>query len=343
MKSVSEGKNLMSKFSKAIEKIEDLRRLEREDLSAHSENPVPSLHLPPEEPGENGWDKDIKTLRNLKPDNRVVAYHFPDSMISEQYRMLRTNLKNDLLKTNAHVILVSSAIWGEGKTVTSTNLAMILSEEKEVKVALIDADLRRGKIAEYMGLDKKRPGLTKFLSEEIDPRDVLLRNSRSNLAIMPCGESVKNPSTLLNSPKFRLLIAELRTHYDYIIIDSPPIMSVSDAGIMCRYVDGILFIIQIGRTPKSLIAHSNLLFKQAGARMLGYILTNVEYHSADYRYYDKYDYYGPGDDDLEKIAKRKQKRIQYEKTSLRLQNAEERFTNWWRKLAGRSSKEWQGT
>ncbi len=321
----------MSKFSKALEKIQQ----EREKQNAPSEKKNPSYEIP--ETAEElaaSWDRGIPVAKNAKPDTRIVTYHYPTSVLTEQYRMLSHNLKTQIDREGAKVILVSSSVHSEGKTVTSTNLALALTEMGNSKVVLIDADLRRGKVGEYLGLKKDTPGLSNFLSNGLSVKQAMVRNSVENLVIIPCGELTNNPSGLLGSQKFKNMIAELRNHFDYIIVDSPPIMAVADAGILGRDTDGLLMVIQSGRTPKSVIAHANILFKQAGIKMLGYVLTNVEFQSADYRYY----YYSYDQDPEEAVNKTfmdkvndfKDKTVgQIKKIGPVLEQKEQQLNQWW--------------
>lgn len=258
--------------------------------------------------------------------------------------MLSHNLKTQLDKDGTKVILVSSAVHSEGKTITATNLALALTEMGNAKVALVDADLRRGKVGEYLGLKKGLPGLSNFLSNGLAIKQAMVRNSVENLVIIPCGELNSNPAGLLGSQKFRTLIAELRSRFDYVIVDSPPIMAVADAGILGRDTDGLLMVIQSGRTPKSVIAHANILFKQAGIKMLGYVLTNVEFQSADYRYY----YYSYDRDSEEETNKTFMDRIndlktkaigQFKKIGPILEQKEQDFNHWWEQRFSKKEKD----
>ncbi len=322
----------MSKFTKALEKIQDDREETRGAKANGAVKKESHLKLPSAEEMSSSertpyWER-MTTVKNTIPDNKVVMLRFPDSMIAEQYRMLRTSLKAELGKTSAKVIMVSSSIHSEGKSVSATNLAVSLAETGDAKVALIDADLRRGKVGEYLGMTNDRPGLSEFLSEELSPKQVMVRGALKNLYVMTRGKVPKKPSELISSHKYHVLITELRTHFDYVIIDAPPIMSVADAAILGREADGVLFVIQIGRTPKSVIAHSHLLFKQANLKMFGYVLTNVEYQSADYRYYSNY-YYG---EDLEARNSLKEKtRRQLKKAGWGFRTVEDKFNTWWDK------------
>ncbi len=321
----------MSKFTKALEKIQsDKQEKAKEAVKAKTNG----FEIPQDQEKTKtlNWERGIRQLRHTNPDTRMVTYHFPNGLLAEQYRMLRTNLKNQLGEKGSKVILLSSSIHGEGKTITAANLAMTLAEMENTKVALVDADLRRGKVGEYLGFEKELPGLSNFLSNGVSAKEVMVRNSIENLIVIPRGEIVKNPSELVSSQKFRLLIAELRSRFDYVIIDSPPIMSVADAGILGREADGLLMVIQSGRTPKSVISHAHLLFSQAGLKMLGYVLTNVEFQSADYRYH--YHYYNDYDEQSG-IPNRStfvgRVKFYFKKCGFNFERTEQQFNQWWEK------------
>ena len=245
--------------------------------------------------------------------------------------MLKLNLKNHLAGDFPKVIMVSSSVNGEGKSVTAANLAVSLAEDANTKVALVDADLRRGRIGEYMGIGRKLEGVSEFLMSEdhLNIKKIMYKSVIENLIVIPAGKLMINPSRLISSGKIRELVTELRAYFDYVIVDTPPIMPVADAGIIGRDVDGLLMVIQVGRTPKSVIAHSNQLFKQTGAKLLGYVLTNVEYQSSDYKYY-RYNYYRDG---MEKERKGMGGWIskKAKKAGTGFQNLEENFNQWWDK------------
>jgi len=315
----------MSKFTKALEKIQN-DKLEN-PVSPDKKQSSYGLPKELEEPVRH-WDKGVPSVKNAKPETCIVTYHFPNSLITEQYRMLRTNLKTQLEKDKAKVVLISSSVHGEGKTVTATNLAISLAEAEDCKVALIDADLRRGRVTEYLGLGKNLKGLSELLAQNLSFKQLMVKNSLPNLLILPKGKTVKNPSELVESQKFRVLVAELRNHFDYILIDAPPIMSVADVSILARETDGLLMVVRSGRTPKNVISQAHHLFEQAGVKILGYVLTGVEYQSADARYY-YHQYYS------NQVDKKKQFKTRVEhylkKTGEKFQKAEEKFNQWWEK------------
>jgi capsular exopolysaccharide synthesis family protein len=321
----------MSKFSKALEKLQE----ERESNVATVEKRKPNFEIPNNAEQETAhWERGIPVVKNAKPDTRIVTYHYPTSVLTEQYRMLSHNVKTELAKHGAKVILVSSSVHGEGKTITATNLALALTEMGNSKVALVDADLRRGRVGTYLGLEKGHPGLSGYLANGLTSKQTMVRSSIDNLTIIPCGELTNNPTGLIGSQKFRVLLAELRSRFDYVIVDSPPIMAVADAGILGRDTDGLLMVIQTGRTPKTVIAHANILFKQAGIRMLGYVLTNVEFQSPEYKYYYySYDQKFEAEENkgfLDRVSGAKEAAAgQLKKMGSFLERKERNFNQWW--------------
>ena len=319
----------MSKFTKALERIQEQKEIRKTPLERTEPNGALSEKPEKSEERIRYWEDGIATIRNAKPEARIVAHRFPHSLISEQYRMLRTNLKTHLEKEGGKVFTVSSSLHDEGKTTTIINLAISLAEMGESRVALIDGDLRRGKIAEYLGLGKDLPGLSNLLEGGLSLHQVVVRNSLKNLFIMPRGRVIKNASELFTSQKFRDLVKELRRYFDYILIDAPPILSVVDANLMARETDGLLMVIQSRRTPKTVMAQAHDLFLQAGVKLIGYVLTNVEYQSPDTRYY-YHQYY-----DAEPGSKRGRIRGKYrvgaKLAEQRFLGLEQKFNHWWGK------------
>lgn len=219
-----------------------------------------------------------------KIEPHIVTFYEPDSAVSEQYRILRTNIQSVASEKPIKAIVVTSSVASEGKTVTAVNLAISMAQDLDNKsVLLIDADLRKGKVDRYLGLDTDK-GLADILSNGLSLEEALLDIGISNLTIIPSGEYPKNPAELLGSLKMRNLLESLRQQFDYIIIDTPPVISLTDPGILGSMVDGVVMVVQAGRTQKSIISHSKELLRQARAKVLGYVLTNVQYHLPEYLY-----------------------------------------------------------
>jgi len=219
-----------------------------------------------------------------KVDPRVVTYFDQKAPISEQYKILRTNIlsmsKGKPLKT----IIVTSSIHSEGKTITSLNLAISMAQAvSKPKVLLVDADLRRGRVASYLGI-KSKAGLSEVLRGKSTLNDALFHLEVEHLTFMAVGEIPENPAELLASKQMRHLLADVRAQFDYVIIDTPPIISVTDSGILGAQTDGALMVIQAGRTQRGIIERAKELLQQSHTKILGHVLTNIEFHLPEYIY-----------------------------------------------------------
>jgi receptor protein-tyrosine kinase len=237
----------------------------------------------------------VKKAQNTTIDEHIVAFHDPASLIGEQYKIARTNIQSLRTKKDYKTFLITSSINGEGKTVTSINLAMTMAHDLNTKsVLLIDADMRKSKVAKYLGISQS-PGLSEILKGEAQEDSAFVSLDVENLTVLPAGRMPRNPSELLGSKAMANLLASLKTRFDYIFIDAPPIMPLADPCILGAMVDGVILVIQAGRTQRSIIAHAENRLSQAQATTIGYIMTNVEYHLPQYLYryvraYDDYAY-----------------------------------------------------
>lgn len=243
----------------------------------------------------------VRKVDNTKIDEHVVYFHDPTSPIAEQYNIVRTNIQSLKSAKDCKEFLITSSIIGEGKTVTAINLAMAMAQDLNNKsVLLVDADMRKGKIAEYLGL-KRSPGLSELLKDGAMLDSALVSPNINNLTILPSGNVPKNPSELLGSKRMQGLIASFKNRFDYILIDSPPVMPLSDACILGPMADKVILIVQAGRTQRGVVAHAQARLHQTGAKMLGFILSNVEYHLPQYLYryiqgYSEYKYVVNGEE-----------------------------------------------
>lgn len=217
-------------------------------------------------------------------DPRIVAFYDPKSSVAEQYRILRTNLQAINAKTPIKAITITSSIHGEGKTITAINLAMTMAHDLSKKnILLVDADLRRARISKYLGINAEA-GLADLINNGVGVDEALLNIGIDNLTILPAGKIPSNPAELLGSFKMKNLIDWFKAKYDYIIFDTPPIIPVTDAGVVGAQADGVIMVIQAERTQKGIVEHSEGLLRQAQAKVLGYILTNIQYHIPGYIY-----------------------------------------------------------
>ncbi|HOY08819.1 MAG TPA: CpsD/CapB family tyrosine-protein kinase [Candidatus Omnitrophota bacterium] len=225
----------------------------------------------------------IKKMGDSKVDPRVITYFDPKSPISEQYKILRTNvLSLNKIKTNK-AIVITSAINTEGKTVTTLNLSMTIAQSAQPKVLVIDADMRRGRIARYLGVEHN-VGLSDVLQGKATLEEAVFKIDVENLNFIASGPVPENPAELLDSQEMKNFLGDLKRQFDYIIIDTPPIIAVTDSGILGAQVDGVIMVIQAGRTQRGIIKRASELLHQCHAKVLGHVLTNIEYHLPQYIY-----------------------------------------------------------
>ncbi len=226
----------------------------------------------------------VKRIRESNVDSSVITYFDSKALISEQYKILRTNILSLNKGKPPRTIVVTSSIHSEGKTVTSLNLAVAMSEAvHNPKVLIVDADMRKGTIGKYLGV-KQTAGLSEILSEKASIEDVIFQLDRDNLAVITAGEVPENPAELLASDNMKQFLNQMRNKFDYVILDTPPIISVTDSGILGSLVDGVLMVMQAGRTQRGMISRAKELLNQCHCRILGHVLTNVEYHLPEYIY-----------------------------------------------------------
>lgn len=254
----------------------------------------------------------IRKIAGTAINEHVVSFHDASSPIGEQYKILRTNIQTMRLANNCKMFVVTSAINSEGKTVTSVNLAITMAHDLNGKsVLLIDADMRKGALGKYLGIGRS-PGLSDILKGEANIDSVLVNPGIENLTVMPSGKTPRNPAELLNSRNMEILLKTIKPRFDYIFIDSPPVMPVADPSIIAPMTDGVILVIQAGRTQRDVVKHAETRLEQSRAKILGFVMTNVEYHLPHYlyRYINKYDgYYYHEKKNEKKNEKREEKEI----------------------------------
>ncbi|MFH1413995.1 MAG: CpsD/CapB family tyrosine-protein kinase [Candidatus Omnitrophota bacterium] len=225
-----------------------------------------------------------KRTVDSKIDPRIVSFFEPRSPVAEQYKRLRTNIQSIKTDKPIKVITITSSTHSEGKTITAINLSISMAHDlNKKKILLVDADLRRAKISKYLGFDAEL-GLSDLIYDGANIDDILINIGINNLTILPVGKIPTNPAEILGSAKMRGLINLLKSKYDYVIFDTPPIIPVTDAGLLGAQTDGVLMVIKAGKTQKGVVKHSDGILRQAQAKILGYVLTNIQYHIPGYLY-----------------------------------------------------------
>jgi polysaccharide biosynthesis transport protein len=228
----------------------------------------------------------------------LVAQHYPKSQMSEAFRALRTSLLLSQAEHPPQIILVTSALPREGKTTAAANLAVTLAQLGD-RTLLIDADLRKPGIGRLLNLGNgKFAGLSSYLAGVSSLDLVTVQHPAiPNLSAIPTGPLPPNPADLLSSHKLADALAELRTRFKFIVIDTPPIMAATDAVILSVQADGVLIVVRSGETPKEAFTRTRDLLVSVKCHLLGVVLNAVDSSAPDYYYsyrYYPYSYgYGP--------------------------------------------------
>lgn len=234
----------------------------------------------------------LQTLRNggqetTRPELLINAEGH--SSISEAYKQLRTSV---LLSTAGRApkrLLITSAQPGEGKTTTAVNTAYSLAQTGS-KVLVIDADMRRPTVHDIFNMDNFS-GLSTILSREASEADMLSTinvHEVSGLSVMTSGSIPPNPAELIGSSQMKRLLDTLEPHFDHIVIDSPPVASVTDGVLLASMVDGVVFVVHGGRSSRALVRRARHLLLGVGARIFGVVLNNVNVQHHDYYYQGYY-------------------------------------------------------
>ena len=239
---------------------------------------APALGVIPFERGS--WLK-ARTLSGSAGSNQLALNltKHPNSALSEAFRALGTAVSVPSRPVNS--ILITSSQKGEGKTTTALNLAQALAQRR-VPVLLIDCDLRKGEVAKAIGIANAK-GLTSVLSGELDIPDVL-HALEPNLWAIPAGDIASDPVALLASQEMETLLKRVSSRFEFVIIDSPPILAVTDAAILSSLVDGVLLVAASGTTPRSALIRTRRILEASGARILGMAVNKLDMRRLGYGY-----------------------------------------------------------
>ena len=208
-------------------------------------------------------------------------------VLQEAYKTLRTNLLFSLRGDGCKRFCITSSLPGEGKSITILNLAISIAQTGK-RVLLIDADLRRPALARLMA-DNPAPGLSNVLAGQVSTLEAIRMHAYTNLDVLFSGDVPPNPSELLGSENMRNLINEMSNRYDFILVDTPPINLVSDAGVVTDLLDGVLILVRQGRARKDAVKRAIANLELIGIKPLGFIFNGVEISSGkayNYSYYE---------------------------------------------------------
>lgn len=232
----------------------------------------------------------ISKMPQSNQERSVISLINPKSPASEAYRVLRTNIQFSSADTEIKLLMVTSAGPGEGKSTTVSNLAVTYAQAEE-KVLVIDADLRKPTMHRTFKLSNRK-GLTNILTNQAQPWDAITASDVPNLDFITSGPIPPNPAELLGSRRMSALLEELKKQYSKIIIDTPPILALTDAQIISTLCDGVILVLDSGKVKKEIAQKAKESLSKVNAKILGVVLNNVSAKDNEAYYYYYYQYYG---------------------------------------------------
>jgi tyrosine-protein kinase Etk/Wzc len=236
-------------------------------------------------------DRIFKMLKADKSKRAILAVDTPDDPAIESLRNLLTALHFGMMEVKNNCIMIAGPSPNVGKSFVSVNLATVLTSTDK-KVLLIDGDLRRGHLHEYLGIEREK-GLTEFISGEIPIGDALHPTSVEGLTLLPTGALPPNPTELLLHQRFRNCLSVLTPRYDHIIIDSPPILAAADSSIIGQMAGGTLMVLKSGAHPMREIEQAVKRLQQSAVNLRGILFNDVQLRAAIYgksKYHYEYSY-----------------------------------------------------
>lgn len=213
--------------------------------------------------------------RNVAAQREEIAVlSDPRGAIAEQFRTLRNSIHALNPDGASHTLVVASAVRGEGKTVSSINLACAMAELPGTEVLVVDANLHHPMLEDYLSLPR-RQGLTEVLSGTLSVDQAVRATSIPGVSVMGAGRLPSNSSELLGSDRMRALLNRLRQRYSYVILDTPEAAQISDASLLGAIADGILLVIRMGETQRHLVEQTHNKLEALGGNVLGTFLVGT--------------------------------------------------------------------
>lgn len=211
-------------------------------------------------------------MKKKKRDNLLITTTEPSSIITEAYRSIRTSLKYASFDEGRKAILLTSSVQGEGKTSIVSNLGILFAQDQK-KVLLIDGDLRRPNL-HYIFRINNRSGVSSILTGYSSLEETVISTEIDNLSVLPAGPIQPNAAELLGSIRMDQLIEQCKNQFDIVLIDAPPILAVTDANIIARVSDGIVFVIRSMYTKKDQLVKAQKILHPFKEKVLGVIMND---------------------------------------------------------------------
>lgn len=270
----------MSKIEKALERAKRMRDAGQEE--AHGRAPV-------EVSGRLYEHEPVYTrTRVISPDRGHLEKHRVMTLLDEieiidYYNLVRTQVLQRTREKGHNTIMVTSVADGEGKTITAINLAVSIAREVKQTVLLVDTDLRNPKIHYYLGCNSEK-GLSDYLLDDVPVSELLINPGLAKMVVLPAGKPLSGSTEILGSPKMEKLVEEMKRRYPerYVIFDCPPVVAVPDALVFSSYVDGVILVVEAGRTPRNQIRRAVELLE--GRNIIGLIMNKVREARQGYYY-----------------------------------------------------------
>jgi capsular exopolysaccharide synthesis family protein len=219
----------------------------------------------------NSVSKRKRVSREL--DGMLIAAHRSSSQVSESFRTVRTALYFSTRGTGHQVIQITSPTPGDGKSTNAANLAITIAQSNK-SVLLVDGDFRRSMVHKMFDIERQ-PGLSSVIEGELEPSEAVQKSSIDNLHLMTAGPSTQNPSELLSSQRFEEVLDVLRDRFDFVIIDSPPMLAVTDATAIASRVDGTLLVLRLNKQTRTTAKRASELLRSVEANITGIIVNGV--------------------------------------------------------------------
>lgn len=281
----------MGKIHDALEKAQNKTIMPRRSGKSRQKYEVKDDQATSVQNVQNVVKLQVKSDSNMPSyDPSLVALHEPNSLESEMFKNLRTNILFPESGKRLRTILITSASSGDGKTFVSTNLACSIAQGIEEHVLLIDCDLRNSSIHKVFGTDETH-GLRDYLLSDMPIPDIIRKTRLDKLSFIPGGQTPPNPTELLSSNKMSTFIKEARERYDdrYIILDSPPPMMTAETKALSRLVDGVIIVLKSYKTKKKIL---NEIIDEIGKeKIIGMVFNHVDKLSIKYDSYADMDKY----------------------------------------------------
>lgn len=228
----------------------------------------------------------VEPIDGSKLSEVLIAHHKPKSPLSENFRAIRTALYFSTSGGQHRVIQTTSPVPGDGKSTLTANLAVTIAQSNK-RVLLLDADFRRPTMHKLFGTTN-HVGLASVVAGEASPEHAIQETEVPNLSVMACGPRPDNPSELLTSPEFESLIKVLREQYDFVLIDTPPVLAVTDPGIVSARVDGVIMALRIRKNGRPSAVRARKILTDLDANILGIVVNGIDHRSGSYGYYSSY-------------------------------------------------------